>query len=190
MKHPPILETERLVLRPLQISDAPRVKELAGAYEIYRPTLNIPHPYEDGMAEKWIASRASRFYAGEGVDLAVTLKADGILMGVIGLEASPRHSRAELGYWIGVPYWGNGYCTEAAVEMIRYGSEVMKLHKITSSHMEWNQASGRVMQKAGMTREGTLVDHVVKDGQYQAMILYGIINGADVAMDKHNAAAS
>jgi len=177
MKHPPTLETERLVLRPFQISDAARVQELAGAYEIYRPTLNIPHPYEDGMAERWISTHAVHFYAGEGVSLAVTLKGDGLLIGAIGLGASLAHRRAEIGYWIGVPYWGNGYCTEAAIAVIRYGFEVMNLHKITSSHMEWNQASGRVMQKAGMHKEGTLVDHVIKEGEYRTMVLYGILNG-------------
>jgi len=176
MNHPPILETERLVLRPFQISDAARVKALAGAPEIYRTTLNIPHPYEDGMAEKWIASHASQFYQGDGVSLAITLKADGLLIGATGLHATLRHQRAELGYWIGVPYWGNGYCTEAAVTIIRYGFDVMNYHKITSSHMEWNLASGRVMQKAGMCKEGTLIDHVAKDGRYHTMIVYGIVN--------------
>ena len=188
MRHPPILETERLVLRPFQIGAAARVKALAAAPEIYRMTLNIPHPYEDGMAEKWIATHASQFYEGSGVNLAVTLKADGILIGAIGLDATLRHQRTELGYWIGVPYWGNGYCTEAAVAVVRYGFTVMNHHKITSSHMEGNPASGRVMQKAGMRREGVLIDEVVKDGRYHTMIVYGIINreqrhAADTAIE-------
>jgi [ribosomal protein S5]-alanine N-acetyltransferase len=176
MNHPPILETERLILRPFQIGDAPRVKELAGAYEIYRPTLDIPHPYEDGMAEEWIATHASRFQAGEGVDLAVTLKGDGPLIGAIGLSTNPRHNRAEIGYWVGVPYWGSGYCTEAAIAVIRYGFEVLSLHKITSMHMDWNEASGRVMEKAGLGKEGVVVDHVMKDGRYYTMVVYGIVN--------------
>ena len=190
MKHPPVLETERLVLRPFQLSDAARVKALAGAFEIYRTTLNIPHPYEDGMAEKWIATHASQFYEGSSVNLAVTLKADGILIGAIGLDATLRHQRTELGYWIGVPYWGNGYCTEAAVAVVRYGFTVMNYHKITSSHMEGNPASGRVMQKAGMRREGVLIDEVVKDRRYHTMIVYGIINRAQRgAAPGENAAA-
>jgi [ribosomal protein S5]-alanine N-acetyltransferase len=176
MKHPQVLETERLVLRPFELSDAPRVQTLAGAYEIYRPTLAIPHPYEDGMAEQWISKHAARFDAGEGVDLAVTLKADGLLIGAIGLSASPLNQRAEIGYWIGVPYWGSGYCTEAAIAVIRYGFELMNLHKITSRHMEWNQASGRVMQKAGMRMEGAMIDQVFKEGKYHTMVVYGIIN--------------
>jgi len=190
MKHPPILETERLILRPLQISDAARVKALAGASEIYRTTLNIPHPYEEGMAEKWIAPHASRFYQGDAVDLAVTLKTDGILIGAIGLDATLRHQPAELGYWIGVPYWGNGYCTEAAIAIIRYGFDVMNYHKITCMHMECNPASGRVMEKAGMRQEGVLIDQMIKDGRCHTMIVYGIINSEQShAGDGENAAA-
>ncbi len=181
MNHPPTIETERLVLRPFQISDAPRVKELAGAYEIYKTTLNIPHPYEDGMAERWISTHAAKFYGGDGVDLAITLKADGLLIGAVGLGASPRHNRAELGYWNGVPYWSNGYCTEAAIAMIRYGFRAMNYHKITCTHMECNPASGRVMQKAGMHKEGTLVDHVIKDGEYHTMIVYGTLKDEEGA---------
>jgi len=190
MNHPPILETERLVLRPFQISDAARVKALAGAPKIYRTTLNIPHPYEDGMAEKWIASHASQFYQGDRVSLAITLKADGVLIGAIGLHATLRHQRAELGYWIGVPYWGSGYCTEAAIAIIRYGFDVMNYHKITSTHMECNPASGRVMEKAGMRQEGILIDQVIKDGRYRTMIVYGIIDSEQRhAADGENAAA-
>ena len=189
MKHPPILETERLILRPFQISDAARVKALAGASEIYKATLNIPHPYEDGMAEKWIASHASRFYQGDAVDLAVTLKTDGILIGAIGLDATLRHQGAELGYWIGVSYWGNGYCTEAAIAVIRYGFTVMNHHKIASMHMECNPASGRVMQKAGMRQEGVLIDQMIKDGRHHTMIVYGIIDSEQShAADGENAA--
>ena len=189
MKDPPVLETERLVLRPFQIDDAARVKALAGASAIYETTLNIPHPYEDGMAEKWIASHASQFCEGNGVNLAVTLKADGVLIGAIGLDATVRHQRAELGYWIGVPYWGSGYCTEAAIAMIRYGFTVMNYHKITSMHMECNPASGRVMEKAGMRQEGISIDQVIKDGRYHTMIVYGIINSDQGhAADGENAA--
>jgi len=190
MKHPPILETERLILRPFQISDAARVKALAGASEIYKTTLNIPHPYEDGMAEEWIASHASQFYQGDGVSLAITLEADALLIGAIGLDATLRHQRAELGYWIGVPYWRNGYCTEAAIAVIRYGFTIMDYHKITSMHMQCNPASGRVMQKAGMRQEGVLIDEMIKDGRYQSMIVYGIIDSEQShATDRENAGA-
>ncbi len=178
MKHPPIINTERLILRPFSISDAEEVQRLAGAKEVYETTANVPHPYEDGMAEKWISTHASTFYNDFGVSLAITDRKDGKLIGAIGLVANKQNHRAELGYWIGHPFWGNGYCTEVAKELIRYGFDELEYHKITARHMEANPASGRVMEKAGMKKEGIFQDDTFKDGKYHTTIVYGIINPA------------
>jgi RimJ/RimL family protein N-acetyltransferase len=180
IQHLPTLATERLILRPFALADAEIVRELAGAPEIYATTLNIPHPYEEGVAEKWIATHASNHYEGRGVQLAITLKKAGRLVGAIALTARQGHRRAELGYWIGVSYWGNGYCTEAAKEMIRYGFETLGLHKINGHHLNKNPASGRVMEKADMSREGILVDHFLKDGTFHTVTAYAIFNHAPV----------
>lgn len=60
-------------MRPFRVEDAAVVQQLAGAVEVYRTTLNVPHPYEDGMAEKWIGSHGAKFHEGRGVTLAMTL---------------------------------------------------------------------------------------------------------------------
>lgn len=174
-RHLPTLRTRRLVLRPFATTDAPRVQSLAGAREIYATTLNIPHPYRAGVAEQWIASHASVFEAGKGVTLAITLADDGELVGAIGLRAESEHRRAELGYWVGVPYWNRGYCTEAAVAMIRYGFDELGLHKITSRYLKGNHASERVMVKAGMRKEGELIDEIYKDGAFRTLGVYGLV---------------
>ena len=176
MKHLPTIETERLVLRPFNIEDSDTVMALAGTKYVYETTLNIPHPYESGMAEKWISGHASQFYNGNGITLAVILKLSGELIGTIGLGITKPHSRAELGYWIGYQSWGAGYCTEAAKAIIDYGFTTIGLHKITSRHMEANPASGRVMIKAGMKHEGVLVDEASKDGVFHSLVVYGAIN--------------
>lgn len=168
------LETERLHLRPLQLADADRVQELAGEEAVYRTTLNVPHPYEDGLAERWIADLAPRYYDGRGATWGIDLPGTG-LIGCIGLGITKPHARAELGYWIGVPWWGRSYCTEAARAMIGHGFSVMQLHKITATHMAGNPASGRVMQKVGMQQEGRLVDEVRKDGVFHTLVVYGIL---------------
>jgi RimJ/RimL family protein N-acetyltransferase len=178
MLHPPILKTDRLLLRPFAISDAEQVRLLAGDRRVYETTSNIPHPYEDGMAEQWIASHASTFYGGRGLVLAVTRKEDGVLMGTVSLGASKPHQRAELGYWLGVPYWGEGYCTEAAGAIVAYGFETLGYHKITSRYLETNPASGRVMEKLGMQQEGTLVDEFLKDGRFHTIIVYGLVRAS------------
>ncbi len=147
----PELRTGRLVLRPFTLADAPTVQRLAGDRDIASNTLNVPHPYEDGMAKAWISTHQQQFQDGDLVNFAIVLQRDGALIGAISLmEINRQHENTELGYWIGKPYWNNGYCTEAARAVVRYGFSVLGLHRIHSVHLGRNPASGRVMKKAGM----------------------------------------
>jgi RimJ/RimL family protein N-acetyltransferase len=171
----PSLQTRRLVLREFAQGDAPEVRRLAGAREIARMTLLIPHPYEDGMAEDWIDSLRPSYEAGEHVTFAVVLREGGELVGSIGMNLNARDNNGELGYWIGKPYWGRGYCTEAAREMVCYGFEILSLHRIHSNHFGSNPASGRVMQKIGRIREGTRREHYKKWGEYEDRVEYGLL---------------
>jgi RimJ/RimL family protein N-acetyltransferase len=171
----PTLRTQRLLLRPFSIGDASRVQLLAGASEVYATTLNIPHPYPDGAAERWIATHEVRFQADKSTALAVTSHADGGVIGAISLLTMAEHRRAELAYFIGAPYWNRGYCTEAAIAMIRYGFDELELHKVTSRFIVGNHASERVMIKAGLRKEGELVDEVLKDGVFRTLGVYGLV---------------
>jgi RimJ/RimL family protein N-acetyltransferase len=76
---------------------------------------------------------------------------------------------------MGVPFWNHGYCSEAARALVTYGFEQMGLHRIYAFHFARNPASGRVMQKAGMTCEGTLRQHVKKWERYEDLVAYGIL---------------
>ena len=98
---PPRLSTERLVLRPFDLSDARAVQRLAGAREVADTTLHIPHPYRIGMAEAWIGTHREAFAAGRSVTFAIVRKRPRALVGAIGLQLDLAHGRAELGYWIG-----------------------------------------------------------------------------------------
>jgi ribosomal-protein-alanine N-acetyltransferase len=171
----PILETERLLLRPFRLDDAPEVSRLAGAREIAAGTLTIPHPYPDGAAEAWIGGHESAFDRGESVDLAAVLREDDVLVGAVGLELRREHNRAELGYWVGVPYWNHGYATEAASAVVRNAFETMGLHRVYAFHFTTNPASGRVLEKIGMTHEGTRRGHTLKWGDYLDNEAYGIL---------------
>ncbi|NIS81560.1 MAG: GNAT family N-acetyltransferase [Anaerolineales bacterium] len=175
------LQTKRLILRPFTLEDAHRVRLLAGDKDIASTTLNIPHPYEEGLAEEWISTHQERFEKGESVIFAIVLQKTGELIGAIGLEINPQHQRAEMGYWIGKPYWNNGYCTEAAKAVLRYGFDSLKLVRIQATHLKRNPASGRVMQKLGMMREGSLRKHVKKWGQYEDLEIYSILDDDKLA---------
>jgi [ribosomal protein S5]-alanine N-acetyltransferase len=169
------IRTERLILRPFALTDAPQVKALAGDERIYETTLCVPYPYEDGMAESWISTHQRCFYEGLGVVFAISLP-NGLLIGAASLSRVGLFNRAELGYWIGVAYWNRGYCTEAAKAIVDYGFKILTYHKISARHFVGNHPSGRVLEKVGMTREGVLQDDVMKDGSYITVALYGIVN--------------
>ncbi len=175
MNQQPELRTERLLLRPFIPQDAATVQQLARDRAIADTTLNIPHPYPDDLAAKWISAHAPRFRDGRGAIFAITLLADGSLVGSIGLVTHPTHNRAELGYWMGRPYWNQGYTTEAARAIIRYGFEDLGLNRIFAYHFRRNPASERVMQKIGMQSEGMLRQHVQKWGVYEDLGIYAIL---------------
>ncbi len=169
----PTLRTDRLILRPLELTDGPRVRDLAGAKEIADVTDRIPHPYLDGLAEQWIATHADEYKRGKSAIFAITQAWDGLLIGAIGLELKNR--QGEMGYWLGMDYWGKGFCTEAAEEVLRFGFEDLDLSRIHAQHFSRNPASGRVMEKIGMTYEGTLRQHVEKNGKFENVECYGIL---------------
>ena len=159
-------ETDRLILRCLQEDDAPHFVELAGDYEVSKMTLNIPHPYSNDDAIQFIKGSIEAWEKGERYAFAIVQKETDSFMGVIGIHPEMRHSRAEVGYWIGVPYWGQGYMTEALQRVIQFGFETLNLNRIQASHRTDNPASGRVMEKAGMQYEGTLRQMMIRDGEF------------------------
>ena len=175
MKPQPILNTQRLLLRPLQLSDALTVQSLAGDYRIAEMTESIPHPYEDGMAEGWIETLKPGWENRAQATYGVCQRENGELIGCCGLIITRKHRRASLGYWIGVEHWGNGYCTEAADELVKFGFSELGLHRIEALHLSKNPASGAVMRKIGMTHEATKHGYVLKEGRYEDMELYAVL---------------
>ncbi|MCP3903445.1 MAG: GNAT family N-acetyltransferase [Planctomycetes bacterium] len=172
----PTLTTERLLLRPYTEADAPDVQRLAGEREIAATTIRIPHPYPDGAAEEWISGHPRAFESRESVVFAVTLRDGGALAGGIGLDLSPAHHCGELGYWIAVPYWKRGLATEASRAVIDYGFRDLDLHRIEAHCFISNPASGRVLEKVGMTAEGELRERVLKWGDYETLRYYSILH--------------
>lgn len=171
----PTLVTEHLLLRPFALGDAATVRDVAGHPDVARTTLNIPHPYPDGAAEAWIGTHAGNAATGTGYTWAMTRRTDGLLMGAISLVVSARHRRAEMGYWLGVPYWNRGYTTEAARSVVAFGFGELDLHRIQAMCLPRNVASSRVMEKAGLRFEGLLRDYIRKGEQFEDIAIYGLL---------------
>ena len=167
----PTLETARLMLRPYSEADIAELVPLIGTREVAATTLRIAHPYtkEDARAFLVLAQEPDKIW------LAVTLRADGRQIGGVGLRVDEPHQNAELGYWLGVPYWGQGYATEAGREILRYGFNGLGLHRIFASHFGHNPASGNVLRKLGMRHEGCQREHLRKWDRFVDSELYGIL---------------
>jgi RimJ/RimL family protein N-acetyltransferase len=170
----PTLTTERLVLRPLAPGDAPTVERLAGEKDVASTTRLIPHPYPPGMAEHWIGTLPELYQRAEMINWGIAIDG-GLLLGTIRLTLNPVDNHAEMGYWVGKPYWNNGYCTEAARAVVAYGFERLDLERIYANYMARNPASGRVLAKLGMIEEGHLRRHRRKFGRYEDLIVCGML---------------
>ncbi len=176
MLSPPTLETERLILRPLTQDDAPTFQQLAGRREIADTMVSIPHPCSEQQAEDWITDQIEACARGKCVIFAVVNREERQMIGTAVLrDIDPEHCRAEMGMWIGIPWWGRGYATEASRAVLRYGFECLELNRICAHHMVRNPASGRVLKKVGLKREGLLRQPVRKWGKFEDVVILAIL---------------
>ena len=170
----PVLQTERLTLRPLEPRDAADLRRLIDDPTIARNTLRIPHPYPDGAAEEWITKHQEELKETDEVVLAIVIRATSEFIGIMGLMPKP-FDVAEIGYWLGRPYWNLGYASEAARGMIRYGFTGRGFNRIDAAVFHFNDASARVLEKSGMRFEGVLRQTVKKGDEYIDTRMYSIL---------------
>ena len=172
----PTLQTARLILRPLTLQDASNLSRLAGRREIADTTISIPHPYSEEQARRWITETADLFAKRKSVVFAMESKGEGMLAGTTGLrDIDAEHLQAELGFWVAVEWWGQGYATEAARAVVAFGFEQLGLNRIYAHHMVRNPASGRVLAKVGMKQEGLLRERVRKWGVFEDVVLLTVL---------------
>jgi ribosomal-protein-alanine N-acetyltransferase len=161
MLHTYTLETERLMMTAPSLADADTIKVIVNHPDIAKMTLNIPYPYPDDGAIKWITNLQSSEKINHS--FLIRMKDTGAVMGGIGIHPHERHKRAEVGYWLGLDYWNKGYATEALVRMIDFGFAELGLERIEAQFFPENPASRRVMEKAGMLFEGIMRHYLQKD---------------------------
>jgi RimJ/RimL family protein N-acetyltransferase len=144
----PELATARLRLRRPQRADAARIAELADDHDVARMTTRMPHPYARSDADAFLAGL-------EGRREVVMLVEDAD--GPVGMLGFHEHALGpELGYWIGRPFWGRGYATEAAAAALRWADEAWRRKVVVSGHFADNPASGRVLEKSGFLYTGVV----------------------------------
>jgi RimJ/RimL family protein N-acetyltransferase len=140
------IKTRRLVLRELTDSDTPEFAHLAGDWDVARQTARIPYPYSEELAREWMDTLGPEEFVRAVVH-------HGTLIGAVGYVANEDRS-AEIGYWIGKPWWGLGFATEAASALVRHCFTTAGFKRLTCCHFVDNAASRRVIQKLGFRANG------------------------------------
>ena len=168
----PSLRTPRLLLRPPVPADAARISLLAGDFDVASMTGTLPHPYSEQMAAEWIGS----VLAGEeGVVFAILRS--GALIGCTGYRAMAA-DHAEMGYWIGKPYWGMGYASEAAKALISYAFAADGFDYLLAGHFADNPASERVIRKLGFRLVGPQARNCAARGAEAQCLTYRLDRAA------------
>ena len=178
----PEIVTERLLLRPLKAADVAQLVALAGNKKVADTTATIPHPYheEDALFIIQAAKEGHR----SGVFHAFAICYASTFLGVVSLKRSSEvPCSAELGYWIGVPFWGNGFATEAAQSMLDYAFNDLGLQCVRAKLLCRNTASGRVLRKLGMKCAGVNAKAIQKWDIWEDEEVWSMSSDARAAKD-------
>lgn len=141
------LQTDRLLLRPPERGDSATLIALLGDYDVSKNLGNVAHPYTEAHARDFYARMDDGRAKGEVWPFALTRKGDGFYIGGVGLRLE--HGAFELGYWLGKPYWGRGYATEAAHRVLEFAFRELSARIVWAWWFHDNPASGRVLEKLG-----------------------------------------
>lgn len=153
-----VLETERLVLRRPTLADVKAIARLANDRRVAQNTSRLPHPYTAGDAEIFV-----RYVAQQPRDTNFAITRDGDLIGTVGIDLG-KPDVPEIGYWLGVPYWGQGYATEAARAVIDYTFEEFGSAELRAGARVVNPDSRRVLEKCGFQWTGVELRRVLSLG--------------------------
>ena len=158
------------VLRSWAAGDAKAIARYANNRKIWANLRDaFPHPYALADAEGFL-----NMVAQEKPEMTFAIATEAEAIGCIGLRrgVDVHRKTAELGFWLGEPFWGGGIMTEAVREFVRWGFEELDLNRIQAESFEGNAASARVLEKAGFVREGRMRANVLKDGKVMDSLLY------------------
>src|SRR5213592_1440839 len=166
------LKLARCTLRPWRVGDETSLVRNANNRRVWHNLSRLPHPDTRQDADAWIA-RASTHVPVVGFAIVV----DGGAVGGIGVELGRDVflRSAEVGYWLGEPYWGRGIATEALRAVTEYAFATFDLCRLQAGVFEWNPASMRVLEKAGYTLEARHRRNVTKDGQTLDRVVYALV---------------
>ncbi len=172
-----IIVDERVQLTEIRPADKPAFVVHLNDRDIYERTLRIPYPYTEAEADaflKHVAESTER--QGQPTHWALRNEREELIggLGFTDFEIGSSH-RAEIGYWLAKPYWGQGIMTAAVRAACAFACDEWELVKIVAHVFVNNPASARVLEKNGFVQEGYLRKHLRKDGRYLDALLFGLL---------------
>ncbi len=168
------LETERLYLRLLTMTDAPAVQMMLNDPEVNGTLMDIQQPFTLMDAQEMIEHSQDEAAQGHAFRFGIERKSDSLLVGYGDIEVNPLHQRGEIAYWLGRPYWWQGYATEAARKLVEFGFEALNLNRIYAYCLVRNEASAKVLGKAGLVREGVHREGAHAADCFEDVAFYGL----------------
>ncbi|HEY1379086.1 MAG TPA: GNAT family protein [Gemmataceae bacterium] len=175
---PPVLETDRLRLRPFEPADAPALFAIARNSNVTRFTTWDAHRTIDDSHIFLTDYVRSRYLEGLPDPYAIELKGDGVLIGAVGGSWASQPNRCmEFGYWLAEPFWGRGLAAEAARALVRHLFAAYPVERVQAHFIEGNAASGRVLEKAGLRFEGVRRHSLLHRGRFWDVHTYAVLRG-------------
>lgn len=169
------IETTRMILKPFDLRDKRELALKLNDPKISEMTANIPYPYTEIDAEKFILESTEKWNAKKGYIFKLEEKSNQSLIGCVGAHLFKKDNNAMIGYWIAQDSWGKGYCSEAVQKVVDFCRNDLKLKRIFANYKSINPASGRVLEKVGMSPEGVLKSHVKYGGGYCDLVNVGLV---------------
>ncbi len=167
---------ESCVVRQGRVNDAPSIAKYANNLNVWKNLRDaFPNPYVLSDAETWISRHAAQNQA-----VSFVIDVDGDAVGSIGLQIGDDIERcsAEVGYWLGEPYWGRGIVVDALAHVCAYGFETLGLLRIFAIPFAENAASQRVLEKGGFSLEGIMHRAAIKDNVVKDLAMYARLRDA------------
>lgn len=151
-----VIKSKKFILRPYKKGDEMSIIKYAHDKIIAKNTLTMPYPYTSRDAKDWVKRNLAWNKNKDSRDFVLAIEIDGEVCGAVGLSKIEKGHKAELGYWLGRKYWGQGIMTEAVKLMTKHAFCDLKLRRIYAHVFLFNEPSKRVLEKAGYKLEGVI----------------------------------